>query len=115
MKQVQYSKVVMRKLQTLKSKLCVEFGDEVSKEKITHIVNALDNLSLSSNPGESIKERFGIETTYRYVVISPNIFILSISGDKLVIKQMFNEKEDFIYKLFKVKMRSNNSIKYWGE
>lgn len=62
-----------------------------------------------------MKNRYGIETDYKYFVISPNIFILSVTKDKLIIKQVFNEKEDFIYKMFKIKMRSDESKRYWGE
>ena len=115
MLKIEYSKVVLRKLQSIKKKLCVDFGEDVAVGKLTYIVDALDSLVLSSNPGESMEDRFGIKTDYRYVVISPNIFILSIKNNKIIIKQVFNEKEDFIYKMFKIRMRSKESINYWGE
>lgn len=115
MLKIEYSKIVLRKLQALKRKLDSEFGEDVSKDKMVHIVDALDNLVISSNPGESMRDRFNVDTDYRFVVISPNIFILSVVNNKIIVKQMFNEKEDFIYKLFKVSMRSTESQNYWGE
>lgn len=112
---IKYSKVVLRKLQTIKKKLCIDFGEEIATKKIAHIVDVLDNLTLSSNPGESMEDRYGVKTDYRYIVISPNVFILSVNNDMITIKQVFNEKEDFIYKMFKIRMRSKESISYWGE
>lgn len=112
---IEYSKIVLRKLQALKRKLDSEFGEDVSKNKMVHIVDTLDNLIVSSNPGESMRDRFDVDTDYRFVIVSPNIFILSIVNNKVIVKQMFNEKEDFIYKLIKVRMRSNESKNYWGE
>lgn len=115
MLKVEYSKVVLRKLKAIKEELCIEFGDDVATKKLTHIVDALDNLALSSNPGESMEDRYGVKTDYRYFIVSPNVFILSVKNDKVIIKQVFNEKEDFIYKMFKIRMRSKESINFWGE
>lgn len=115
MLKVEYSKIVLRKLQAIKNKICAGFGEDVATKKLTHLVDTLDNLALSSNPGESMEDRYGVKTDYRYVIVTPNIFILSVKNDKVVIKQVFNEKEDFIYKMFKIKMRSRESINYWGE
>lgn len=115
MLKVEYSKVVLRKLQSIKERICADFGENVATKELTHIVDTLDNLALLSNPGESMEGRYGIKTDYRYIVISPNIFIISVKNNKVIIKQVFNEKEDYIYKMFKIRMRSIESINYWGE
>lgn len=112
---IEYSNIVLRKLEILKNKLEDEFGEEVCRKKIIHILNTLDNLVFSSMPGESVQERFGIKTDYRFLILPPNIFILRVKEERIIILQMFNEKEDFIYKLFKIRMRNKESLKYWGE
>jgi hypothetical protein len=42
-------------------------------------------------------------------------WIYRIEDDKVVIVQMFNEKEDFMMKLFGISGRTQESIDYWGE
>lgn len=62
---IKYSKVVLRKLQIIKKKLCVDFGEEIATKRIAHIVDVLDNLAISSDPGESMEDRYGVKTDYR--------------------------------------------------
>lgn len=112
---IEYSKTVQKKLQILKKRLSTEFGEEYATREMRHITDTLRNMSEFSAPGKPIKTRFGVETNYRFLVIAPNIFILSILDDNLLIEQMFNEKEDFIFKMFKIPMRSKASKKFWKE
>ena len=44
-----------------------------------------------------------------------NFFFYLEQEDRIVILEMFNEREDFIYVLFGIPMRSQESIDYWGE
>lgn len=107
MQKIEYSKIVLRKLEKLKNKLAEEYGKAFSKSSINQTLDTLENsIFASSNPGISIKNRFGIDTTYRFIIVSPNIFILNIIKDKVIIKQMFHEKEDYISKFFKITKHS---------
>ena len=36
-------------------------------------------------------------------------------GDTIIVAEMFGEKEDFMYKLFDISGRTQDSIDYWGE
>ena len=38
-----------------------------------------------------------------------------IDDDTIIIAEMFGEKEDFMYKLFGISGRTQESIDYWGE
>lgn len=105
----------MHKLKAIEKRLCKEFGEGVAKRKLKYIIDALDNLTFSSNPGESMEYRYGVKTHYRYIIILSNIFIIDIKNDELFIIQVFDEKEDFIDKMYNISMRSRESIKYWGE
>ena len=42
-------------------------------------------------------------------------FIYRIEAKKVVVVQMFNEREDFMMKLFGISGRTQESIDYWGE
>ena len=80
-----------------------------------NIMSALDNMAYFSLDGTSIREQYGIDCDYRYIYTHKNYFIFTKTQTQVNILDMFNEKEDFIFKLFGVSMRSKDSIDYWGE
>lgn len=100
MKKVEYSKIVQIKLLELQQYLNAEFGEESCTKIITEIYHTLENLNIVSVPGISIRDMYDIDTDDRSVYCCKNYFIISVNDDKIIIKQMFNEKEDFISKLF---------------
>ena len=50
-----------------------------------------------------------------YIFTNQNYFIYRIEAKKVVVVQMFNEREDFMMKLFGISGRTQESIDYWGE
>ena len=58
---------------------------------------------------------FDIETDYWYVFIHHHYLIYRFDDRKVIIVQMFHEREDFMMKLFGVTGRTEESIEYWGE
>ena len=38
-----------------------------------------------------------------------------IEADKIIIAEMFDDREDFMYKLFGISTRTQESIDYWGD
>ena len=114
MRTVIYSNTVIEKLQILKDLLTDEYGKKKSDTIIKNIAGKLDNLGMF-NSGEYVKDRFGIDCDYMYLYIEPNFYFYKECSDKIDIIEMFHEKEDFIYVLFGIPMRSKESIDYWGE
>ena len=43
---------------------------------------------------------YGIECDYRYIYAGRNYLFYRIESDKIIIAEMFDEREDFMYKLF---------------
>ena len=58
---------------------------------------------------------YDIDTDYYYVFVRHNYFIYQIEPQKIIVAQMFNEREDFMMKLFGMSGRTQESIDYWGE
>lgn len=114
MKKVIYSDTIIRKLQILKNFLAEEYSDKKSDIVLKDIMEKLDNLGIFSS-GESVEKRFGIKCDYMYLYIKPNFYFYNEQSEKIEILDMFNEKEDFIFALFNIPMRSQDSIDYWGE
>ena len=38
-----------------------------------------------------------------------------IESEKIIIVEMFDERKDFMYKLFGISTRTQESIDYWGD
>ena len=114
MKRVIYSNIVINKLQILSEYLTNAFGEKTEKRVLADILKQLDNLGFVSF-GTSIKEQYGVDCDYYYIYIDKNYFIFVSDEEKVQIIEMFNEKEDFIYVMFGLSMRSQKSVDYWGE
>ncbi|MBP8968596.1 MAG: hypothetical protein KBG42_04850 [Lachnospiraceae bacterium] len=115
MKKVEYSQLVKRKLLELKKELTGEYGEEKTKEILTAMADHVDGLGLHEESGVSISRMYDIDTDYWYLFTNHNYFIYRIETKKVIIVQMFNEREDFMMKLFGISGRTQESIDYWGE
>lgn len=115
MKKVEYSQIVRNKLINLKAHLTAEFGSEVSRKSIKKITMVARELGRFEKKGISVSAMFNIECDYRYIYVEHNYLFYRIEKEKVLVVEMFNECEDFIYKLFGISTRSQESIDYWGE
>jgi hypothetical protein len=79
------------------------------------MTKAVRRLEEYSGSGVDISQMYDVDTDYFYIFTHHNYFIYRIENDKVIIVQMFNEKEDFMIKLFGISGRTQESIDYWGE
>lgn len=115
MKKVEYSQIVRRKLGTLRARLTKEFGSEVSRKSIKQITDAARGLESFEEKGISVQAMYGIECDYRYIYAGHNYLFYRIEKGKIIIAEMFDDREDFMYKLFGITTTTQESIDYWGE
>ncbi len=115
MKKVEYSQIVRRKLKTLGARLTREFGVEVSRKSVKQITDAVRGLEDFEEKGISVSSMYGIECNYRYIYAGRNYLFYRIEKDKIIIAEMFDEREDFMYKLFGITTTTQESIDYWDE
>ncbi len=115
MKKVEYSLLVKRKLLKLKMELAGQYGEQKAKEILTAMADHVDILGQYEESGVCISRMYDIDTDYWYLFTNHNYFIYRIEEKKVIIVQMFNEREDFMMKLFGISGRTQESIDYWGE
>ncbi len=115
MKKVVYSQLVKRKLLKLKKELVAEYGEQKAKEILTAIADRVEMLGQYEESGVDIARIYDIDTDYRYLFTNHNYFIYRIEEKRVIVVQMFNEREDFMMKLFGLSGRTQESIDYWGE
>ena len=65
--------------------------------------------------GIAVSEMYNIECDYRYLYVSHNYVFYRIESEKIIIVEMFDERKDFMYKLFGISTRTQESIDYWGD
>lgn len=115
MKKVEYSQIVRRKLKNLRTRLTGEFGAEVSRKCIKKITDAARGLEDFEEKGIYVLSMYGIECDYRYIYAGRNYLFYRIEGNKIIIAEMFDEREDFMYKLFGITTTTQESLDYWDE
>ncbi len=58
---------------------------------------------------------YGIDCDYRYLYIAHNYLFYRIEENTVIVTEIFDEREDFMYKLFGITTTSQDSLDYWGE
>lgn len=115
MKKVEYSLIVRQKLKDLRKDLTLRFGTDVSRKAVKQITDAAKGLGMFENKGIAVSAMYDIECDYRYLYVGHNYLFYRIEPDQIIIVEMFDEREDFMWKLFGIDTTSQESIDYWGE
>ncbi|MBE5969670.1 MAG: hypothetical protein E7242_05500 [Lachnospiraceae bacterium] len=110
-------KEVQHQLLDLKNYLLNAHGKAIGTSRFSEIMSSLDNLQYFADIGSNIKEKYNVKCPDNWFLLYSNMnyFIYSKNDSTITILKMYNNKQDFIYDLFGVKMRSQESIDYWGE
>ena len=115
LKKLEYSHIAKRKLRELRIRLLNEYGSALSTKIIKQITTTARALETFEELGPSIYSMYGIECNYRYIYVAHNYLFYRIEFDKIIIVEIFDENEDFMYKLFGVSTTSQETLDYWGE
>lgn len=103
MKKVEYSQIVRYKLRRLKIQLTQNFGIKVAKQTIDKILCAVESLETFEEMGLLLSAIYNLECDYRLLHVSRNYLIYRIELDRIIIVEMFDERENFMYKLFGIR------------
>ena len=100
MKKLRYSRDYYEKLQALRKYLDIRFGDSVRKEVLAKINKQVHSLRQHERSGISVRDMFGIDCEYYYIYIAKNIIFYRFDDEYIYIINMYNEREDYIQKMF---------------
>ena len=112
---LEYSQIVRRKLKTLKLYLTEQYGEELAKTAVKKITDRARALQTNPDMGVDLSAKYDINTDFRDLFVNHNHLFYYKDSDTIIIAEMFEEKEDFMYKLFGISGRTQESIDYWGE
>ena len=94
-----------------KEKAWTVVADRISND----ISKAIAELKRFPEMGISMREKYGLDCDYYMLFVGHNYFIYRIVEGMVLILEIFNEKEDFMYQLFGIITTSQETIDYWGE
>ena len=95
-------------LENLKDYLDFEFGVDKEKLILEAIFRDLNRLEKYAETDIKLFERFGIITDYKYLYTQRNYAFFRLEDDYIRIVRIIDERRDFMYILFGVRMESLN-------
>ena len=97
MKKLEYSQIASKKLKGLRRELTEKFGEVFSADLIRETLKSIRQLEqYPDSGGGQIAKLYDIDTDYWYLFVNHNYFIYRVEKDKVIVLQIFNEKEDFM-------------------
>ena len=112
---LEYSQIVRRKLKSLKLYLSEQYGEDFAKSAVKIITDRARVLQDNPDIGVDMAAKYEIDTDFRELYVNHNHLFYYKNNDTIIVAEMFGEKEDFMYKLFGISGRTQESIDYWGE
>ena len=79
------------------------------------MTKAFRDLQQFESKGSSVENLIGIPCDYRMLYVQHNYAFYWIEGDVVRVTDIYNEREDFMWKLFGIQTTTQESEGYWGE
>lgn len=114
-RKIAYSEIALSKRKAIKKEIKEKYGKERADKFSNHISKSIAELKKFPELGASLKEKYDLDCDYYMLFIEHNYFIYRIFEDMILILEIFNEKEDFMYQLFGIVTTSQDTLDYWGE
>ena len=112
---LKYSPDASDKLKELKKQISASYGSDVATKIVSKIMREIRDLQDNPEKGPSVESMLGIPTPYRFLHVEKNYAFYRIETDTIYVTDIYNEREDFLWRMFRVNLRSQDSIDFWGE
>lgn len=116
--EIVYSPIVQEKLVALKDKLTELCGEKTGKKRFLAVINGFEVRLTFSNTGIPIKTMYDVEKEFEkyYVIFSnKNYFLYYIEGDRVIVMEMYDERQDFARAMFGIITTTQETLDYWHE
>ena len=115
MKKIKYTPDAADKLRALKTAISQEYGSDSAKKIVKSITDAIRGLCDYEEKGSEVSKMFDVASDYRYIFVSKNYVFYKIEERDIRIINIYHEKEDFMWQLFRVNTTPQDTINYWNE
>ena len=115
MMDISFTPEAINDLEGIKEYITEVFGQDKEKEILKAIMDDIKRLKKYPDTDIKLFERFDIETDYKCIYSHKNYVFYRPEGNMIRVIRVLNEKRDFLYILFGIKMSSDESDEYWDE
>ena len=115
MNKLNYSQDYREKIRIMKKDLDTRFGKETRLKVFKKINSRIQSLKQNEDIGISVKEVLGVETDYQVIYVAKSYIFYRIEENDIFIVNIYNEREDFMWKLFGIRATSKETEDYWNE
>jgi len=112
---LKYSPDARDKLRCIKAQITLAHGKTVAVHIVSKMMGEIKGLKDNPQKGPSVEALLGIPTQYRFLHVSQNYVFYRIEDDTIFVTDIYNEREDFLRRIFGVNLRTSESIDYWGQ
>ena len=115
MKRIVYSPDYKEKLEVLRDWLDLRFGKNTRVKHMAEIKARLVSLKEFPTQGMSVRAMFGVDSDYEFIYVSHNYIFYYQDENIIHIVNIYDDREDFMYKLFGIRTTSEETDQYWRE
>ena len=115
MKKIEYSPDAIEKIRQIGTYISSYCGKQKATEVKKTITKRIRDLADNEYIGESVEALFGIPTDYRVLFVEKNYVFYRVTDSEILIVNVYNEREDFMFKLFGISSIDDDAEAYWDE
>ena len=115
MKKIVYSPDAIEKIQKIERQVRAEYGNETAQKVKKSITARIRSLQSIERQGVSMYDMYGVTPDYRRIFVAHNYIFYLLEGKMIQIVNLYNEKEDFMYKLFGISSIDEKAEAYWDD
>lgn len=112
---IKYSPDVSEKLKELKIQITNTSGKSVATKIVSKISSSIRGLQENPEKGALVENLLEIPTPYRFLHVERNYVFYRVENDTVYVTDIYNEREDFMRRMFHVNLRTRDSFDFWGE
>lgn len=114
-RKIAYSEIALSKRKAIKKEIKGRYGKERADKFSEHISKSIAKLKNFPELGVSLRDKYELDCDYYMLFIEHNYFVYRIHDEMILVLEIFNEKEDFMFQLFGVVTTSQDTLDYWDE
>ena len=115
MKIIKYSPDAIEKIQEIERRVRREFGSKIAEKVKRAITDRIRSLSQMEEQGVSMFDLFGVTPDFRRIYVAHNYIFYLVDEKTIQIVNIYNEREDYMYKLFGISSLDEEAENYWDD
>lgn len=112
---LKYSPDASDKLRDLKKEIAAMHGKQAAIKIVGQIMSEIRGLQDNPEKGPSVEALLGVPTPYRFLHVKHNYAFYRIEDSTIFVTDIYNEREDFLWKMFRISLRTQESMDFWKE